>query len=321
MDFTLNELSLAKLNDKDEAIRVLKEFSYVLSTLNRLGFKTIKIWDKNIFYNFYFADGFKFSDWLKQKYFNDEDERVSNGIIKSIIQRKDSIFNTEEASLIMDCPIVGIQLQEKQEICAGLKIACLNKTIAVSFNVGSPWDLSFLDLIYIIEDELQEILEQTATVKHAANCNNLDKHKEWFNILYTKGKINTGWIPADDYFPLIGFSNQLIENGDWNNFYNIRDKAKSYNDRLAYIIEIGKKVAERNFYTFDKKISALNSTRDVKRYIYGAGEGKIKIYLSTDLEKGGFEVCNYLGEHLGEFFFDGSKKSGPKLGHGIHIKS
>lgn len=55
--------------------------------------------------------------------------------------------------------------------------------------------------------------------------------------------------------------------------------------------------------------------------MFGAGKGKDRIYLSIDLEKGGFEVCNYLGEHLGEYFFDGSLQSGKKTGHSLKMKS
>lgn len=59
----------------------------------------------------------------------------------------------------------------------------------------------------------------------------------------------------------------------------------------------------------------------IKRVIFGGGKGKDKIYLSIDFETGGFEVCNYLGEHIGEYFFDGIEISGKKAGHNIKVKS
>jgi len=46
MDFTLNELSLIKLDCKEKTINIFMELTNVASVLYTFGFKTMKIWDK-----------------------------------------------------------------------------------------------------------------------------------------------------------------------------------------------------------------------------------------------------------------------------------
>lgn len=321
MDFTLNELSLRKLNNREEAIKVFIELSNVASALSSIGFKAMKIWNKTEFLTFQFTNDTTLVKWLKQPNFESSDEKIKSQKLKSIISKKDSLWNEEESSLIINCPIIGIQLKDKQEISEGLKIACLYNTIAVSFQTESIWFQSSLELIHIAEDDRNNTLEQLVTINHASTVTHIDDQNEWLSSLLSKGLIGTEWKPSENLFPNIEFSNQLVKNEDWNNFYSQRDAAKNSNDRLAIIIEIGKKVATRNQYYSDKKVSELNTSKTKLRIVFGAGKGKDRIYLSIDLEKGGFEVCNYLGEHLGEYFFDGTLQSGKKSGHNLKIKS
>lgn len=321
MDFTLNELSLRKLNSKKEAIKVFMELSDVATALCSIGFKAMKIWNKSEFLTFQFTDETILGDWLRQAKFDSSIEKTKSQKLKSIISKKDSLWNDEERTVIMNCPIIGIQKHDEQKISEGLKIACLYNTIAVSFQTESFWNSSSLELIHIAEDDNNHTLEQMVTVNHASTKSHIDEQNDWLNSLLSKGLIGNEWKPSENLFPNIDFSNQIIKDEDWNNFYSERDAAKNANDRLAVIIEIGRKVATRNQYYPDRKVSKLNTTKKKLRIVFGAGRGRDRIYLSIDLEKGGFEVCNYLGEHLGEYFFDGTPNLGKKAGHNLRIKS
>lgn len=320
MDFTLNELSLVKLSSRQETIKVFMQLSNVAAALESIGFKTMKIWDKSTFYNFRFHDNTTLIDWLKKTKFDSNEEKIRSQKLKSIIQKKDAEWTDLEKTMIVECPVVGIELSNKQEISEGLKIACLYKTIAVSFNSSSEWDNSKLDLLHLTETETGETFEQTVTINHAASLKHIDEQKEWLDFLIAKKIIGKDWNPTENYFPHLEFSNDLVE-ANWELFKEKRDAAKTSQERLAIIIDIGKKVAERNSYSHDNKVSTLNTSDNVKRIIFGAGKGKDKIYLSIDLEKGGFEVCNYIGKHLGEYFYDGSFVSGQKANHSIKVKS
>lgn len=321
MDFTLNELSLQKLSSTKEAVKAFMELSDVSSALVSIGFKTMKIWDKSLFLSYQFTEQITLSKWLKQSKFDSSIEKTKSQKLKAIIQKRDSILNCEEAELINNCPIIGIQIGNQQKISHGLKIACLYNTIAVSFQTEAFWNKSSLELIHISEDSNKDILEQKVTVNHASAQSHIDEQQAWLRSLLSKGLIGTEWKPSENLFPNIEFSNKLVKDEDWNNYFLARDSAKNPHDRLAIIIEMGKQVAQRNQYYPDKKVSELNTTGNKLRFVFGAGKGKDRIYLSIDLEKGGFEVCNYLGEHLGEYFFDGIIKSGKKAGHNLIIKS
>lgn len=321
MDFTLNELSLKKLESNHAAVKVFMELSDVSSALSAVGFKAMKIWNKSEFLTYQFTHETTLIKWLKQGKFDSSLEKTKSQKLKLIISKKDSLMNNEEEKMIANCPIIGIQLNDSQKIAEGLKIACLYNTIAVSFQTEPFWNKSSLELIHIVEDEHNNILEQIVSINHASTTAHIEEQSDWLTNLISRGLIGTEWKPSEKLFPNIDFSNQIVKDEDWNNFYSVRDAAKSANDRLAVIIETGKKVATRNQYYLDKKVSDLNTTATKLRIVFGAGKGKDRIYLSIDLEKGGFEVCNYLGEHLGEYFFDGSMQSGRKLGHDLRIKS
>ncbi len=321
MDFTLNELSLQRLNNNQEAIKAFMELSDVSSALCSIGFKAMKIWNKSEFLTFKFTEETTLVKWLTQKNYNSNIEKIKSQKLKYIISKKDSIWNDEERILITNCPIIGIQLQDSQEISEGLKIACLYNTIAVSFQTQKFWNKASLDLIHIAEDDDNQTYEQIVSIKHASSKKHIDEQNEWLSSLLSKKLIGAEWKPNENLFPNIDFSNQLVKDEDWSHFIAERDAAKTPNDRLAIIIDIGKKVAERNQYYSDRKVSEINTNSIKKRIVFGAGKGRERVYLSIDLEKGGFEVCDYLGNHLGEYFFDGSLKSGKKAGHNLIIKS
>lgn len=321
MDFTLNELSVVPLSSKDEAIRVFMQLSDVTWSLRNIGFKSMKVWDISVFYNFNYFKEVTLISWLKQRHDNNNEEKIKSQRLKLLIDKRHSEWTEEERTLIVECPIVGIQLQNNQAITEGFKIACLYNTIAVSFNSSNQWNKSSIDLIHLTENEKGENMEQTVSVRHASSLTHIDEQKEWLDYLITHKLIGRETRPSENYFPRLDFSNLLVENGNWETFREKRDKTTSYYERLAVIREYGEKVAERNGYKHDVRISTLNTSQNVKRIIFGGGKGKDKIYLSIDFETGGFEVCNYLGEHIGEYFFDGSEVSGKKAGHNIKVKS
>jgi len=322
MDFTINELSLSKLSSLEEAKRVLKTFSDTASSLSTVGFRSIKIWDRNHLLNFEFFNDFTIIKWLKKTTFESNSEKIKSQILKSIVTKKSSIWSQEEIDLIADCPIIGIQIVDKQHISEGLKIACIFSTIAVSFDTAKIWDTHHLDLIHLTEDEdqNQSTIEQSITIKHASKTFHIDYLKDWLHSLNFHGHLKPNWKPSSEFFPNLGFSNLLVEDGLWENYYKKRDSTTSHGERQAMIIEYGQRVAERNFYSIDKRLSEFNSSDTRKRFIFGAGIGKDRIYLSIDLEKGGFEVCNYKGDHLGEYFFNGTKTGISQSSHNIRIR-
>jgi hypothetical protein len=150
-----------------------------------------------------------------------------------------------------------------------------------------------------------------------------DKHS-WFKFHHHYFRNN----PTDEtyfkegeaiYFPNLSYSDELV-NGNWTNFYDEQERKKIFGSgsKEAIIRNIAEKIAIRNFYTFNPAISSNNQKiKKSFRQIFEAGEGKQKIYLSTDFESGAFEVCDYRGWHLGEYLFSGKKEKGGDSSHNI----
>lgn len=129
------------------------------------------------------------------------------------------------------------------------------------------------------------------------------KQYEKFNFSQSK--------PTHEYFPMKKVAVQILK------AYNYKEqiaKVKTYQDRVAINKEIGKFIAELNYY----------QKSDVEKYNYGrdifeAGIGQNKIYLSIDFKTGSFELCNADGKQQGEYNFEGEKIEEAKDKHDINI--
>ena len=98
----------------------------------------------------------------------------------------------------------------------------------------------------------------------------------------------------------------------------IREKIIKDGKADNYIFsKLGREVAYRNGYVFNKELTKINNT--AIREIFNSQTDPI-IYLSIDFEKGAFEVCNHLGIHTGEFSYEGKQTGKAKLDHNIKMK-
>ncbi len=78
---------------------------------------------------------------------------------------------------------------------------------------------------------------------------------------------------------------------------------KGFNEKETIHEKWGEAMAILNFYTFDEGISNLNQKdTNKKRRIFSAGNGKNKMYLSTDFQHGEMEICDHNGKHLCEIY-------------------
>jgi len=148
---------------------------------------------------------------------------------------------------------------------------------------------------------------------------------------------------VNSYFPNLLYSNALFTSKTtksvdyiWTLFYksaktkpekNEYDTLFGAGDKIAVIKELAPQIAYRNLYKLNETLSNYNDKNNrgngktTPFQIFEQGIGNDKLYLSTDFEKGAFEVCDKNGKHLGEYFFSGKKnedadKSG---GHDIML--
>jgi hypothetical protein len=317
MDLTLNELSIAKISSKEKTIEILRNAIILTRILFNKGFQAIRIVDRHQFLSFEFAHNFTLYKWLNQKNYSTETEKTASQLLRVILARRDDGWTEEEQKIINDYPLIAISLDSGEEISDGIKLAYVLNTISISLNTSNKWDSPFLNIINLIETNgnFEKIPDN---VIHSSVVDHLDMHKDWIEGLIESKKLISNWNPTKNLFPHLEYSNLCVSGSSWDDFRRtIREAPQE--EKKALIIKMARQVAHRNGYMYDQKISELNKRSAHIRIIYSGGVGKEKMYLSFDLETGGFEVCNYLGEHQGEYFFDGTKQKDSSADHGIKV--
>lgn len=95
-------------------------------------------------------------------------------------------------------------------------------------------------------------------------------------------------------------------------------RSKGRGERMAYIVEVGNKICNENYYTYEEELSR-NEEMAVgsRRHIYSIKRDGVKQYISFDFEKGMFELHDDKGVHLGEVMFDGAHNSNAKEDHNL----
>jgi len=315
MEYLFNELSVAHpAKDKAQAMAWMQTLLKTCKAANKLGFTQLRV--RYDFIQTILSTNYTILDWLREV---DSDSKAQlMGIIQSPpigqeIQEEKFIYM--EKMLLANQEVDEIELEAE-----GLGIAYLTNekgTLAISFDSDSKWDKTEILLIYHFKQE-DNSCQALVKVKHASKPTHVDEHKIWalkkksFSQPYKHLKPSLHHL-----LPKKKISNQLVDN-DWNQF---REQLAQHPDsKNTMIKEMAANVAEINGYQFNQHLSSHNQkiTKSL-RFIYEAGEGNQKIYLSTDFEKGAFEVCNYQGTHLGEYSFNEEKTGKAKADHNIFL--
>ncbi len=310
MECIFNELSTRPpAKDKSQAREWMITLLHTCKEVNKLCTKMMKLRVNDNFQQLAITDSYTIKDWL----FDKVTERNS----RSLLLR------------IMDSPCIGKKIQEREYILMkqiifkdaevelkteGLGIAYLtgeNGSLSMSFNSHPQWDRHLIPLLYFENGVSQP---RNVEVRHVSKSEHVAVHKVW--ILKSNDFDWTKWQPSlDKLLPRAYLSDQLVDN-DWEAFR--KELSQRPETKNAKIDQMAKQVAEINGYQFNQKLSSHNQRlKNSLRAIYEAGEERQKMYLSTDFEKGAFEVCDCRGKHLGEYNFSG-KKTGDADKDGWH---
>ncbi|MFN0201206.1 MAG: hypothetical protein ACKVTZ_06785 [Bacteroidia bacterium] len=122
------------------------------------------------------------------------------------------------------------------------------------------------------------------------------------------------WQPDSHYFPMEKVAKRIL---DYSKYQERIDIVKNYEERKALNTEVGTFISELNGY---KDCSTDIARKNKNRIIFEAGEGGHKIYLSIDFKTGAFEVCNFKGNFIDEYNFEGESTNKQNKGnHDIEI--
>ena len=152
---------------------------------------------------------------------------------------------------------------------------------------------------------------------------------QWKIAYLTKQPHHIDWSKAThQYLPNLDYSNLLLGIECRNRFggkdhtdFHAKANPKAGGDMIALSLEVGKIVAEANFYQYNDRVSKLNNSPDHIRDIYSISvKGKI-VHMSVDIHNAAFEVCDHNGRHQGQHQFDGKppQRIDPTGGHGIKV--
>ena len=312
MEYLFNELSATNpAKDKAQAMAWMQTLLKTCKAANQLGFTQLRV--RHDFTQTTISTNYTILDWLRDADFDSKAQLM--GIIQSPPIGQEI---QEEKFIYMEKMVLTNHKENKIVPAEGLGVAYLtnqNGTLVVSFDSDSKWDKTEISLIYRFPKEGKSC-EECVKVKHASKPTHISEHKVWTLKKKSLSEPYRNMKPSLHHFlPKKKISNQLVDN-DWNKF---REQLAQYPDsKNALIQEMAANVAEINGYQFNQPLSNHNQkmTKSL-RFIYEAGEGNQKIYLSTDFEKGAFEVCNYRGIHLGEYSFNEEKTGKAKSDHNI----
>ena len=314
MEYIFNELSANNpAKDKTQAMVWMQTLLKTCKVANKLGFTQLRARDD--FTQLEISANYTILDWLLH-----DADFDSQTFLRSLLQSPCIGKEIQEEKYYLSKEIILTENEIEQE-AEGLRVAYLtnqNGTLSVSFDSDSKWDKTEISLIYRFDKE-KKLCEEHVTVKHASKPAHINEHKVWalkkksLSVLYKNLKPS-----LHNILPKKKISNQLVDN-DWDKF---REKLKLYPDnKNAMIKEMAANVAEINGYKFNPDLSSHNQkVKKSLRFIYEAvDEHNNKIYLSTDFEKGAFEVCNHCGKHQGEYSFNDRKTGDAQSNHDVYL--
>lgn len=197
--------------------------------------------------------------------------------------------------------------------CEGLLCSFVHKVIAISIPSEEFWKKSMLSVIL----KTNKIDKQSHDIPHASTVSHISEHIVVIGqlIFETNGKLPTTSAP----FPNAEFATKFIANEDWTTIAKQLNNCSHF-EKIPRISPTAEKVAIVNGYTFDKETTRKNrDSAGSYRQIFACNSKNGKIYLSTDFEKGAFEVCDKNGVHLGEWTFDGKKHKNAEKSHNILV--
>ena len=320
MDCIFNELSLEEeISDKTSAINLMGELIQLCKEINKLCKKPMKLRVVADFWQRDLVTGYSIQNWLKDNNVSREYRSLLLKILdaptlnESLILEKEteyleSTFEYQDELIKIKCDGLGISYMSGK---SGTLASILGEkgTLAVSLNSHPRWNEHEIKLLCFSNNQQKEV-----TIKHASQKIHIEKNKCFILI-----------VKSDEYtppslsnpFPNLIQSNKLVNN-DWSEFQSQLDRYKD--QKLSTIHSMADKVARINGYKNNNSLSSLNQQKISRREIYEAGNDRNKIYLSVDFEKGAFELCNHIGEHQGEYKFNGEKSGVAKSDHSIFLK-
>lgn len=300
MEYYFNELSIPTEADKHIILQQIKDFVMTCRDLKKIEFDTLRA-DRNI--RHIQINGKLVVEWLKNE--TALRQRLAAFDSKYPYIREDDIDKEN-----IEWQTVSWNGKEG----FGLRAAHLKNSLVVSFPSNDDWKKTEIEAQHeFLTESVDKAIKENISIKNASLPEHCKIHKPFAIQKLKQDKPPEDWEPDKKYLPRVNISNKLLNIDE---FYG-----KKGNPVVAESLQIGKDVAELNFYIKNDELTNLNSTKHKIRHIYESKNvsGK-KRYLSIDI-KGRFEVCDESGTHLEEILFNEENNGNAKPStHSIKLK-
>lgn len=309
MIYFFNELSLNGLPAQNGALdNFIRPFVKQTIFLKKIGYRELRSYI--YLFDIQFPNGQLLANWVKDRNSGDIEikRRFKSISLKApLFIESDPIYPQFQWSLFKHNNIHG----------QGLGAAYLSNSIVISFNCDFCWSSSKIKPVIFEKIQHDTIVKTEVEILNVSKYTHIIEQKVGIYSKLVEQFNKEDFNPTEELLPNLAFTNDFLK---ITRFYK-RFQKLSRTDKTTEARKMGRQVALLNNYYFEEQLSKINSTASKIRDIYISQNafGK-KFYLSVDIEKGGFEVCDFQGEHQHEILFNGIKNSRQKLDHNIKFK-
>jgi hypothetical protein len=279
-DFYLNELSLEKVDNKEQAQEVVAIFTKSAAALRQYGLGSLRHSEILNLKNVEIAENYFIYTWLSDHSVDAELRRRFKGIVTQA-----PILRESDSKLLEKSGRTDVYYDTKQAL--GMTAAYNDDSITLSFGSSEQWNTAHISAVFIsIEDEA--INEKVVTIRNITSITDFIEH-----IIWIKNSVDLTKIKQHEPLVFTIVSDDFIEKQGGIEGLGTEEK-------IAYYKEVFKVIATLNFYEYNADITKKNN-----RLVFEFGEGSSKIYLALDTQHGSIECHNHQGVHKGEYNFRG----------------
>lgn len=313
MDLYINDLSFDPNHIPADNHNILLDFLDVCDKTQSYLFEKIFVPDGHLHMDI--VKDISFSNCFHKIVGKDDEENKIHFRIKSILANRFKISSNTDS----DYPLHWIEWKSRASDL--LRSSYDQSSPAISFKTNNDFEQAKINVEKVsldadaIESRSDEVILNLGDISH------FEIHKEHLVALQLEqAKLKGRWDALHEpirfkeiivqYLEEIKFK-EKFKKLESNAVENIKAKKIDTNERVALAIEVGRAIAERTGWMYNRHLSKIN-----ERTVFKALNQTV--YLAIDTETVSFELHNRFGDHKGEYNFEGEKIEDGK-GHRLKL--
>lgn len=221
-------------------------------------------------------------------------EGLMNTADRNLSSRLKSIRSHQFKKITSDNPVDNlIPFSHEEQASEFLAKACYWEVPVISFLTAEKWKKCTLELQCLSDSDIE-----IKSLKNLGCFQHFEEHKEYLIEIIQREYEDCKWNSRETPFRRKGLCQNYLKSLQYKNRLQACDKKT----KMAMFLEVGTYIAILNGWIYEKRLSELNSTKDIKRRIFKGGNPTC--YLSIDVMHGCFEFLDRQGKHITEYNFE-----------------